>query len=282
MVGVDVGFEYPISVASTLDLSAYDVSYAKGRFWKAAHVDESCADDDISWFYDENYALEAEAVSSESASKAVQEAMYQSLEAKFAGSAMSEREKVHAWAVNGCEQNRFDRAALFGEGAAVCAGGSLVDASRCDEFARDANTGDIVATLSELTEGLSDCLAEQRAQWFEFITLNHWDSLYELCQGCLDDVCDRSALLLSDEKCLFNRKVSAQRMQSEEGRWLFSSEGGGRSGVLRSINADTLGLMGVAGMAVAALGMALKRMCDRKEEEKARPMMDGTPYGSMQ
>lgn len=281
-----VGFEYPLSVASTLDLAAYDVSYSKGKFWTQAHVDDSCAD--ISWFYDDDSALSADAADADAqqltATQAMSQQMYATLEAQYGGAEQSEL--VHAWAVGVCNTEHYLQAAV--QGVEVCLGGAAIAEPDCDSFPRDADTGDIELSREQFEELLEDlripnCVVQQRLAWFDFIEVNHWHSFYELCQGCLDNVCDRSELVLSDDKCLFNRKESAEAVRSGRRPRRGSSSNVNTNAELsalvsaRAINADTLGLMGMAGMAVLGLGLALRAMYSGKAEEKR-----SAAYGSMQ
>merc|ERR1712013_41842 len=156
-----------------------------------------------------------------------------------------------------------------------------VDAVTGQSFERDAVTGDIVVTLSQMLAveyGLPDCALAKREKMYGWAQTMH--QLESLQMGCYDPYCDLSAIGQPGFECFDAERHNDEEEEEESVSELLFSEvfGSAAEGVRARVSVNMI-------LAVAALLMLIMvRACVVKGEKKIKPMtpgLDAATYGSV-
>jgi len=171
-------FDEP-KVVDTFDLANYDVSYGKGEFFINAGVDkqDNCNKNiDGEWFYDESDALKADAVTSYDESGLLAECA--AIEGTVQERGIACCELVQEMEGGVCEKSLLQK-------------DLSVHPQTGEPWPRDAETGDIIITLEEMTSedyGLADCCLAMRSKMYAWALEMH--QLEDVQMGCYDPYCN--------------------------------------------------------------------------------------------
>jgi len=270
------------AVSETLDIYRhYDVSYEKGPFWENAFVDGdgNCGRDDgvdpinPQWFYNEEASLKSDWSPGrrfERSSNAISRAIWRNLREKYPDAPL--RDLVAEWAEEVCLLEQMD------SGLDCPVPDELPD---CSSFPVDPDTNDIIISLDEMLNPdefeLTECqISTRRAlfNWAEIMNQRRY-----LCEGCLDPICQRRALMESG-RCTFDSMEHAQ--DDEEPQSVLLSVIDELSSEMRSATDCVASNVQMVIIVVAALLILVAKRClDRSQQKRMRMKMDAAASGGL-